>query len=146
MPSVIQLILPFFLMMLALPSAAYAEKTDPESVPNELFVCKNTPVEVRQADNAEAFSQGDIVRYNESVGSLKREINAFCRISRKNLVLIGSRAKKVVFSMAAGATEPTVYLEDGALFVEFYGGNYNRKLFIMQISDVLRGKHPKVDD
>ena len=45
-----------------------------------------------------------------------------------------------MFQIAAGATEPSPYLKDGALIVEFYGGSFDAAQFRHDVEAALRGE------
>jgi hypothetical protein len=59
---------------------------------------------------------------------------------------VQKEAKQVVFQIAAGAMEPTPYLEEGALVVEFYGGTFDAARFRHDVDAALRGEEPQLND
>ena len=69
---------------------------------------------------------------------LESALDAVCKNSHASARLFKKEARRVVFQIAAGATEPSPYLRDGALIVEFYGGDFDAAQFRHDIEAALR--------
>lgn len=108
-------------------------------------LCAAIPVEIGD-DNPEAFSLQDINIFHETIGSLQAEINAICEKDQHAIQLLKNSTNKVIFRMAAGATEPLVYSDKGNLIIEFYGGTFDVSSFHQKVNDVLLGQKPILED
>ena len=107
--------------------------------------CKAIPVEISD-DNPEAFSLQDINIFHETLNFLQTEINVICEKDQNVIQLLKNSTNKVVFRMAAGATEPLVYFDKGNLIIEFYGGTFDVPSFHQRVKDVLLGREPVLED
>jgi hypothetical protein len=108
-------------------------------------VCTAIPVEISD-DSPEAFSPQDINIFHETLNSLQAEINVICEEDQNAIQLLKNSTNKVIFRMAAGATEPLVYFDKGNLIIEFYGGTFDVSSFHQRIKDILLGREPVLED
>lgn len=109
-------------------------------------VCGAIPTELDEQAARDAFGAADAAAFVDARAPLEAALDAVCDGNRDSARLFKTQAKQVVFQIAAGATEPTPYLDDGALIVEFYGGSFDAALFRQWVDDVLRGKESELND
>lgn len=103
-------------------------------------VCSGTPTEIGSVLAPEVATTEDVQAFRKAVPSLRTELDTLCKRDKSALKLLKSKADKVVFEMAAGATEPTAYFKDAHLIVEFYGGPFDTRQFRQIVKKVLQGK------
>jgi hypothetical protein len=108
-------------------------------------VCKGIPTELDEQAARASFG-ADAAAFVDSRAPLEAALDAVCKNSRDSARLFKKEAKRVVFQIAAGATEPTAYLEDGALIVEFYGGTFDAPQFRHEVDAALRGQESDSND
>lgn len=109
-------------------------------------VCSGIPTEVGSILDPGVATLEDVRAFREAVGPLRAELDALCQKDRAAFKLFKAKAKKVVFEMSAGATEPTAYLEEGYLVVEFYGGTFDGRSFRQIVKKVLQGRRIPLGD
>lgn len=103
-------------------------------------VCSGAATETGNILPPEVATSEDVQAFHKAVVSLRAELDAVCKQDKTALKRFESKAKKVVFKMSAGATEPTAYLKDGQFVVEFYGGPFDARSFRQIVKKVLQGK------
>jgi hypothetical protein len=103
-------------------------------------VCQGVPTELDEQAARDAFGAADAAAFVKARVPLESALDAVCKINRDSERLFKKEAKRVVFEIAAGATEPSPYLEDGALIVEFYGGSFDAAQFRHDVEAALRGE------
>lgn len=108
-------------------------------------VCAGIPTATDDSD-ADSFGAADAAAFREARAPLEAELDALCENSADAARLFKTQAKRVVFVMAAGATEPTPYLSEGELIVEFYGGPFDAGAFGGHVDDALHGVVPEFND
>ena len=108
-------------------------------------VCKGIPTELDEQAARASFG-ADAAAFVDARAPLEAALDAVCKNSHDSARLFKKEAKRVVFQIAAGATEPTAYLEDGALIVEFYGGTFDAPQFRHEVDAALRGQEPESND
>ena len=128
-----------FITILALLAGRVAGATSPPPDGNPT-VCSGAPTEIGSALAPEVATAEDVQAFRKAVDSLRTELDAVCKRDKTAFKLFESKAKKVVFEMSAGATEPTAYLKDGQFIVEFYGGPFDARSFRQIVKKVLQGK------
>lgn len=109
-------------------------------------VCSGAPAPIGSVLAPEVATAEDVQAFRKAVNSLRVELDTICKRDKAAFKLFRSKAKKVVFEMGAGATEPTAYLKDGQLIVEFYGGPFDARSFRQTVKKVLQGKPVPHDD
>jgi hypothetical protein len=109
-------------------------------------VCRDVPTDLQDRAAEDAFGAADAGKFVAARAPLEAALNNLCNDDAAEARRFRTRAKKVVFRMAAGATEPTAYLEDGVLIVEFYGGPFQAGRLRQQVRDALRGKTSDSND
>jgi hypothetical protein len=109
-------------------------------------VCSGAPAEIGNVLAPEVATAEDVQAFRKAVNSLRAELDAVCERDKSALKLFQAKAKRVVFEMSAGATEPTAYLKDGQLVVEFYGGPFDARQFRRIVNKVLQGKPVPLND
>ena len=107
-------------------------------------VCRDIPTATDDKPVRDAFDAADVGRFMVAGVQLEADLNAVC--SGTTSLLFHQRVKHIVILMAAGATEPTAYLRDRTLTVEFFGGPYDSRRFRKAIDAALRGKVTDDDD
>jgi len=108
-------------------------------------VCGAIPTEL-DAQAARAAFGADAAAFVDSRAPLEAALDAVCKNNHASARLFKNEAKRVVFQIAAGATEPTPYLDDGALIVEFYGGSFDAPQFRHAVDAALRGEESDSND
>ncbi|HCK80001.1 MAG TPA: hypothetical protein DIC59_00835 [Candidatus Competibacteraceae bacterium] len=103
-------------------------------------VCASVPAATGSVLDAGAATAEDLQAFHKSVESLRAELDRLCKRDKAVLKRFKSRAKSIVFEMSAGATEPTAYLKDGRLVIEFYGGPFDARSFRQMVTKVLKGQ------
>lgn len=134
-----------FIMILALLSGrvVFAVQPLPDEAPT---VCSGAFAETGSILAPEVATAEDIEAFHKAVDTLRTELDAVCKQDKTALKLFKAKVQKVVFEMSAGATEPTAYLKDGQLIVEFYGGPFDARSFRQIVKKVLQGqKVPRGD-
>ena len=109
-------------------------------------VCQGVPTELDEQAARDAFDAADVAAFVDSRAPLETALDDVCKGSRDSAHLFKKEAKRVVFQIAAGAMEPTPYLEEGALVVEFYGGTFDAARFRHDVDAALRGEEPQLND
>jgi len=109
-------------------------------------VCRGIPTELDEQAARDAFGAADAAAFVKSRAPLEAALDAVCATNRASARLFKKEAKRVVFQIAAGATEPSPYLEDGALIVEFYGGDFDAAQFRDDVEAALRGEKSDSND
>jgi len=110
----------------------------PTAAANE--VCQGIPTELDEQAARDAFGADDAAAFIKARVPLESALDAVCKINRNSARLFKQEATRVVFEIAAGATEPSPYLKDGALIVEFYGGSFDAEQFRDDVEAALRGE------
>lgn len=110
----------------------------PTAAANE--VCQGVPTELDEQAARDAFGADDAAAFVKARAPLESALDAVCKINRDSARLFKKEAKRVVFEIAAGATEPSPYLKDGTLIVEFYGGSFDAAQFRDDVEAALRGE------
>jgi len=131
--------------ILALLAGPAAGATSPPPGENPV-VCAGAPTAISSVLAPEVAPAEDVQAFRKSVDSLRTELDAVCKSDKSALKRFQSKAKRVVFEMSAGATEPTAYLKDGQLVVEFYGGPFDARQFRRIVKKVLQGKPVPLND
>jgi hypothetical protein len=108
-------------------------------------VCRGIPTELDEQAARAAFG-ADAAAFVDARAPLEAALDAVCKNNHDSARLFKKEAKRVVFQIAAGATEPTPYLEDGALIVEFYGGTFDAPQFRHEVDAALRGEESESND
>jgi hypothetical protein len=109
-------------------------------------VCGAIPTELDEQAARDAFGTADAAAFIESRAPLEAALDGVCDGNSDGARLFKEQASRVVFQIAAGATEPLPYLDEGALVVEFYGGAFDAAQFRREVEDVLRGESPEFND
>jgi len=109
-------------------------------------VCRGIPTELDEQAARGAFGAADAAAFVDARAPLEATLDAFCKGNRDSARLFRKEAKRVVFQIAAGATEPTAYLEEGVLIVEFYGGTFDAAQFRHEVDAALRGEVSDTND
>jgi hypothetical protein len=109
-------------------------------------VCGAIPTELDEQAARDAFGAADAAGFIESRAPLEAALDGVCDGNGDSARLFKSRASRVVFQIAAGATEPLPYLDGGALIVEFYGGAFDAAQFRREVEDTLRGESSEFND
>lgn len=109
-------------------------------------VCRGIPTELDEQAARDAFGDADAAAFVESRAPLEAALDAVCTGNRDSARLFKEEARRVVFQIAAGATEPAPYLDDGALIVEFYGGSFDAARFRRDVDAALRGDVSDTND
>ena len=107
-------------------------------------VCKDIPTSLDEQAAREAFGAGDAALFTGARARLEAALNGLC--DGNGVRLFHRKVRRVDFRMAAGATEPTPWLEDATLVVEFAGGPFQAARFRRVVGEALRGKPAKHDD
>lgn len=134
-----------FITILALLAGPVAGAIPPPPDGNPT-VCSGAPAEIGSVLAPEVATTEDVQAFRKAVNSLRAELDTLCKRDKIAFKLFQSKAKKVVFEMSAGATEPTAYLKDGQLIVEFYGGPFDARSFRQIAKKVLQGKPVPLGD
>ncbi len=109
-------------------------------------VCSSVPGQIGRVLAPEIATAEDIQAFHKAVNSLRTELNTVCRQDKTVFKLFKVKARKIVFEMSAGATEPVAYLNDSQLIVEFYGGPFDARSFRQMVKKALQGqKIPRGD-
>jgi hypothetical protein len=108
-------------------------------------VCGAVPTELDEQAARDAFG-ADAAAFIDSRAPLKAALDGVCDGNGDGARLFKKRASRVVFQIAAGATEPVPYLDGGALIVEFYGGAFDAAQFRREVEDTLRGESSEFND
>ena len=103
-------------------------------------VCRGVPTELDEQAARDSFGAADAAAFVKARAPLESALDAVCKINRDSARLFKKEAKRVVFEIAAGATEPSPYLKDGTLIVEFYGGSFDAAQFRDDVEAALRGE------
>jgi hypothetical protein len=109
-------------------------------------VCGAIPTELDEQAARDAFGAADAAGFIESRAPLEAALDGVCDGNGDGARLFKERASRVVFQIAAGATEPLPYLDGGALIVEFYGGAFDAAQFRREVEDTLRGESSEFND
>ena len=109
-------------------------------------VCQGVPTELDEQAARDAFDAADVAALVQARAPLEAALDDVCKGSRDSAHLFKKEAKRVVFQIAAGAMEPTPYLEEGALVVEFYGGTFDAARFRHDVDAALSGEEPQLND
>jgi hypothetical protein len=109
-------------------------------------VCQGVPTELDEQAARDAFDAADVAAFVDARAPLEAALDDVCKGNRDSARLFKKEAKRVVFQIAAGAMEPTPYLEEGALVVEFYGGPFDAARFRHDVDAALRGEEPQFND
>jgi hypothetical protein len=109
-------------------------------------VCRSVPTDLQEHAAQDAFGAADAGKFAAARAPLEAALDAFCNGDAAEARRFRKRANKVVFQMAADATEPTAYFEDGVLIVEFYGGPFQAARLRQQVKAALRGKASDSND
>ena len=109
-------------------------------------VCRDVPTEFQDQKARQAFGDAESASFLRSRAPLEAALDSVCTSNDASARQFRAKAKKVVIRMAAGATEPSPYFEDGTLIVEFYGGNFQAARFRQEVRDALRGKPSRHND
>ncbi|MDG4560222.1 MAG: hypothetical protein P9E88_02910 [Candidatus Competibacter sp.] len=134
-----------FMIVLALLSGQVAVAVQPSS-DGSSTVCSGTLTEIGSVLPMEVATAEDIQAFHKAVGTLRIELDAVCKQDKSALKLFKAKAKQVIFEMSAGATEPTAYLKNGQLIVEFYGGPFDARSFRQIVKKVLQGQKVPQND
>jgi len=110
----------------------------PTAAANE--VCQGIQTELDEQAARDAFGADDAAAFIKARVPLESALDAVCKINRNSARLFKQEATRVVFEIAAGATEPSPYLKDGTLIVEFYGGSFDAEQFRHDVEAALRGE------
>jgi hypothetical protein len=109
-------------------------------------VCGAIPTELDEEAARDAFGAAAAAAFVESRAPLEAALDGVCDGNNDSARLFKERADRVVFQIAAGATEPLPYLDGGALVVEFYGGAFDAAQFRREVEDTLRGESSEFND
>lgn len=109
-------------------------------------VCSEIPTEIGSVLDPGVAAPEDVRAFRKAVDPLRAELDALCKKDQAAFKLFKKKAKKVVFEMSAGATEPTAYLKEGCLVVEFYGGTFDARSFRQIVKKVLQGRKIPLGD
>jgi hypothetical protein len=109
-------------------------------------VCQGVRTELDEQAARDTFGAGDAAAFVKARAPLESALDAVCKINRDSARLFKKEARRVVFQIAAGATEPSPYLQDGVLIVEFYGGSFDAAQFRHDVEAALRGKMSDSND
>jgi len=109
-------------------------------------VCRDVPTEFQAQKARQAFGDTEAAAFLRSRAPLEAALDSVCTGSDTSARQFRSKARKVVFRMAADATEPSPYFENGTLIVEFYGGNFQAARFRQEVRNALRGKPSMSND
>ncbi len=109
-------------------------------------VCGAIPTELDEQAARAAFGAADAAAFIDSRAPLEAALDGVCDRNGDSARLFKRRASRVVFQIAAGATEPLPYLDGGALIVEFYGGAFDATQFRREVEDTLRGELSEFND
>lgn len=109
-------------------------------------VCQGIPTAIEDHADADALGVADAAAFRDARAPMEAEMDALCRSSADAARLFKARAQRVVFVMAAGATEPTPYLSGTELIVEFHGGPFDAGAFGGAVDDALHGVVPEFND
>ncbi|HRD67518.1 MAG TPA: hypothetical protein PKY50_15345 [Candidatus Competibacter sp.] len=109
-------------------------------------VCSEIPTEIGNVLDPGVATPEDVQAFRKAVAPLRAELDALCKKDQAAFKLFKTKAKKVVFEMSAGATEPTAYLKEGYLVVEFYGGTFDARSFRQIVKKVLQGRKIPLGD
>jgi hypothetical protein len=134
-----------FITILALLAGPVAGATPPPPDENPT-VCSGASAPIGSVLAPEVATAEDVQAFRKAVGSLRAELDTVCKQDKTAFKLFKSKAKKVVFEMSAGATEPTAYLKSTQLIVEFYGGPFDARSFRQIVKKVLQGKPAPLSD
>jgi hypothetical protein len=110
----------------------------PTAAANE--VCQGIPTELDEQAARDAFGADEAAALVKSRAPLESALDAVCKSDRNSARLFKKEAKRVVFEIAAGATEPAPYLEGDSLVVQFYGGDFDAAQFRHDVEAALRGE------
>jgi hypothetical protein len=102
-------------------------------------VCQGVPTELDEQAARDAFGAANAAAFVKARAPLEAVLDAVCATNRGSAHLFKKEARRVVFEIAAGATEPSPYLQDGVLIVEFYGGDFDAAQFRHDVEAALRG-------
>lgn len=103
-------------------------------------VCTNVPAKIGSVLDVRVTTIEDIQAFHKAVISLQAELNTLCKQDKISFKNLNNKAKNVVFEMAAGADEPTAYLNNDQLVVEFYGGPFDARSFRQMVKKVVLGQ------
>lgn len=103
-------------------------------------VCRGVPTELDEQAARDNYGAADAAAFIDARAPLEAALDAVCKGNRDSARLFKKEAKRVVFRIAAGATEPAPYLEEGALIVEFYGGTFDAAQFRRDVEAALHGE------
>jgi len=109
-------------------------------------VCQGIPTAIEDDTASESSGAIDATALHDARAPMEAEMDALCRTSADAARLFKARAQRVVFVMAAGATEPTPYLSGSELIVEFHGGPFDAGAFGGAVDDALHGVVPEFND
>lgn len=134
-----------FIMILALLSGrvVFAVQSPPDQAPT---VCSGAFTETGSILAPEVATAEDIEAFHKAVDILRTELDTVCKQDKTALKLFKAKVQKVVFEMSAGATEPTAYLKESQLIVEFYGGPFDARSFHQIVKKVLQGQKVPLGD
>jgi hypothetical protein len=102
-------------------------------------VCQGVPTELDEQAARDAFGADDAAAFVKARAPLESALDSVCKMNRDSARLFKQEAKRVVFQIAAGATEPSPYLAGDSLVVEFYGGDFDAAQFRSDVEAALRG-------
>jgi len=102
-------------------------------------VCHGVPTELDEQAARDAFGAATAAAFVKARAPLEAVLDAVCATNRDSAHLFKKEARRVVFEIAAGATEPSPYLQDNALIVDFYGGDFDAAQFRHDVEAALRG-------
>jgi hypothetical protein len=103
-------------------------------------ICTSVPAKTGSILDVGVATVADIQAFHKAVISLQAELNVLCKQDKISFKILNNKVKNVVFEMAAGADEPTAYLNNGQLVVEFYGGPLDARSFRQMVKKVLLGR------
>jgi hypothetical protein len=109
-------------------------------------VCRSVPTDFQEHAAQDAFGPAEAGKFVAARAPLEAALNAVCDGDAAEARRFRKKASKVVLRMAADATEPTAYIEDGVLIVEFYGGPFQAARLRQHVKDALRGKTSDSND
>ena len=107
-------------------------------------ICRDIPTQLDERAARDAFGADDAAAFLDARHKLEADLNAVC--GGPNARLFRQRVRRIELRMAAGAAEPTAYLKDRALVVEFFGGPFHSARFRQRVGAVLRGETQDNDD
>lgn len=128
-----------FITILALLSGRVAVAVQPPPDRNPT-VCSGAFAEIGSVLAPEVATTEDIQAFRKAVDTLRTELDAVCKRDKIAFKLFKAKVKTVIFEMSAGATEPTAYLKNRQLIVEFYGGPFDARSFRQIVKKVLQGQ------